>query len=262
MTSPAAAVLDDLVAEQSQLDDLLTPLSEDVWHTATPAEGWSVLDTVGHLAFFDERVALAARDPDRFRVELSDVLNDFDGFMARASLQARDLGPSATLTWWRESRAGALTALAAVPSGTRLPWYGPDMSVASAATARLMETWAHGQDIAESLGVTRSPTARLRHIALLCHRAFANSFLAHGLAVPDESVRVELTGPAGEVWEYGDAATPHVVRGPALDLCLLSTQRRHRDDLTLHATPGVADSWLDVAQAFAGPPGSKRQPTN
>jgi uncharacterized protein (TIGR03084 family) len=134
------------------------------------------------------------------------------------------------------------------------------MSVASAATARLMETWAHGQDVADGLGVVREPTARLRHVALLGQKTLANSFLAHGLPLPTEAVRVELTGPDGDLWVIGSEETPHVVSGPALDFCLLTTQRRHRADLALTATPGLADQWLDVAQAFAGPPGSKREP--
>lgn len=253
MTAPAAAVLADLAAEHAELDALVAPRPESDWLRPTPAEGASVLDTIGHLAFFDERVAVAAGDPERFRAELAAVIADLEGFMQRAALQARALGPAGTLDWWRAERTAALAALAAVPPGVRVPWYGPDMSVASAATARLMETWAHGQDVVDALGVTRAPTARLRHVALLCHKAFANSFLSHGLLVPEESVRVELTGPGGQLWEYGDPETPHVVSGPALDLCLLATQRRHRADLALTATPGVADQWLDVAQAFAGP---------
>lgn len=47
------------------------------------------------------------------------------------------------------------------------------MSAVSSVTARLMETWAHGQDIADVLGVDRQPTARLRHIAHLRAQAFA-----------------------------------------------------------------------------------------
>ncbi|HNQ99825.1 MAG TPA: hypothetical protein PKN52_07470, partial [Trueperaceae bacterium] len=51
------------------------------------------------------------------------------------------------------------------------------------------------------------------------------------------------------------------VTGPARDFCLLVTHRRHRDDLDLVATGADADRWLDIAQAFAGPPGSGRTPT-
>ena len=219
-----------------------------------------MLDSVGHLAFFDEQVSIAARDPEAFRAGLTEVVADFAGFMERGPVRAREVGGPGALGWWRAARADAVAALSAVTPGARLPWYGPDMSVASAATARLMETWAHGQDIVDGLGQEREPTERLRHVALLGHKTLANSFLAHGLPVPTEAVRVELTAPDGSTWVFGPAETAHVVTGPALDFCLLTTQRRHRADLDLTTTPGLADQWMDVAQAFAGPPGSKRQP--
>ncbi|MDQ1689392.1 MAG: hypothetical protein QOK42_2367, partial [Frankiaceae bacterium] len=231
MTSPTEVVLADLAAEHRELDVLLSGLAPDDWLLATPAEGWSILDTVAHLAFFDERVTLAARDPDQFRSHLGELLVDYDGYMSRGVEHGRSLGAAQTLDWWRAERTSALAALAAVPAGVRLPWYGPDMSVASAATARLMETWAHGQDIWDGLGREREPTDRLRHVALLGQKAFANSFLAHGMEVPEESVRVELVSPTGEAWALGPAETPHVVRGLATDFCLLTTQRRHRADL-------------------------------
>jgi uncharacterized protein (TIGR03084 family) len=128
------------------------------------------------------------------------------------------------------------------------------------ATARIMESWAHGEDVAGALGVRRPPTVRLRHIAHLGFRTLGHGFAAHGRPVPAAPVRVELAGPDGEVWAFGPADAADRVTGPALDFCRLVTQRRHRADLALVATGPVADEWLDVAQAFAGPPGAKRSP--
>jgi hypothetical protein len=56
--------------------------------------------------------------------------------------------------------------------------------------------------------------------------------------------------------------TPPVGARPAYDFCLLVTQRRHRDDPDLVATGPDADRWLDIAQAFAGPPGNGREPSS
>ncbi len=78
-----------------------------------------------------------------------------------------------------------------------LPWFGPPMAAASTATARLMETWAHGLDIADTLGVTRPPTDRLRHIARIGVRARDFAYATHGLTPPAEPFRVELTAPGG-----------------------------------------------------------------
>jgi len=133
------------------------------------------------------------------------------------------------------------------------------MSAASSVTARLMETWAHGQDVVDALGLTRRPTARLRHIAHLGVRTFGWSFVVRGLEAPGVPVRVELTGPDGEPWTWGPEDAADRVSGPAEDFCLLVVQRRHRSQTALTATGPVADRWLDVAQAFAGAPGAGRR---
>ena len=135
------------------------------------------------------------------------------------------------------------------------------MSAAAMATARLMETWAHGQDVADALGARRVPTARLRHVAHIGVRARDYAYRAHGRTPPDVPLHVALTGPDGQAWAWGPADAADRVTGPALDFCLLVTQRRHRADLALTATGPDADAWLDIAQAFAGPPGPGRPPT-
>lgn len=126
------------------------------------------------------------------------------------------------------------------------------------ATARIMETWAHGQDVADALNIDRAPTARLRQVAHLGVRTVGFAFALHDLPAPAEPFRVELTGPAGDLWTWGDAAAANRISGPALDFCLLVTQRRHPDDLNLAVAGDDARRWVPIAQAFAGLPGSGR----
>ena len=128
------------------------------------------------------------------------------------------------------------------------------------ATARFMETWAHAHDVADALGRPVRPTSRLRHVVHLGVRTRDFSFAAHGLEPPAEEFRIELAGPEGKVWDHGPQNAAQSVRGPAYDFCLLVTQRRHRADLALIASGADADRWLDIAQAFAGPPGAGRAP--
>jgi uncharacterized protein (TIGR03084 family) len=123
-----------------------------------------------------------------------------------------------------------------------------------------METWAHGQDVADTLGVTREPTDRLRHVAHIGVRALPFSFVLRERPVPDAPVRVELVAPSGESWTWGPEDAADRVTGPALDFCLLVTQRRHRDDTALEVTGPVATEWATIAQAFAGVPGEGRKP--
>ncbi|SCG76186.1 TIGR03084 family metal-binding protein [Micromonospora humi] len=258
MVDPTA-LLADLAAESEQLDALVAELPADGWERPTPAPGWTVSHQIAHLAWTDHVAHLAATDESAFFASVTAapdpsrlVEDGTESFLAP---------PPALLARWRDGRAALAAALAASPAGEKLPWYGTRMSPASMATARIMETWAHGEDVADALGVTRAPTARLRHIAHLGFRTLGHGFAAHGRAVPADPVRVELSAPSGtEVWAFGPADAADRVTGPALDFCLLVTQRRHRADLALVAAGPVADEWLDVAQAFAGPPGGKREP--
>jgi uncharacterized protein (TIGR03084 family) len=254
-----AEILADLDAESADLDRLVAALPEPVWASPTPATGWSIAHQIAHLTWTDEAAALAVTDPDGFAAHVAAALGDPAGFVdgGAAELLA---DPSTMLRRWRASRTTLSRGLADTPPGHRIPWYGTAMSPASMATARLMETWAHGLDVADSLGVSREVTSRLRHIAHLGYRTFGYSFLVHGRPVPTTTVRLELTGPDGSQWTFGPDGGADRVRGPALDFCLLVTQRRHRADLSLTTEGTAADEWLDLAQAFAGPPGGGREP--
>ncbi len=243
----------DLAAEHSALDAVVAPLSVDQWHLATPAPGWTVHDQIGHLTYYDGAAALAASDADRFAAEMLNVTS------ADAPLDTtRPLTPEALLARWRGGRADLLGVLRVLDPKARIAWYGPAMSAVSFATARLMETWAHGQDILDAVGASRPSTDRLRHICHIGVRARPFSFQIRGLAPPADDVHVALVSPSGELWEWGEPSSPDRVRGDALDFCLVVTQRRHLADTALIAEGPVAAKWLEIAQAFAGPPGEGR----
>ncbi len=252
------AVLADLHDESADLDQRVAALSGEQWETLTPAPGWTIAHQIAHLAWTDEVSLLGVVDPERFTAVLADALADPGGFVDAGATAGLGRGIGELLVRWRAGRAALAVALAEVPDGTKLPWFGTQMSATSMATARMMETWAHGQDIADALGVRRTPTKRLKHIARLAVRTRDWAFGVNDLTPPSEEFRVELGAPDGEIWEWGPADAANRVAGPALDLCLLATQRRHRADLSLVATGPEADAWLDIAQAFAGPPGQGR----
>ncbi len=253
-------VLSDLTAEGERLDALVAGLDGAGWRTPTPAAGWDVATSVAHLAWTDEVAVLAATDKAGWDAMVLRAVGDPDGFVdaeARAGAQAE---PATLLDRWRRARSALGQALREFPAGERLPWFGPPMSPTSMATARFMETWAHGLDVAEALGRPPEPSDRIRHVAHLGVRTRDFAFGVHGLEPPGEEFRVELRAPSGASWEWGPAGAAQVVRGSAYDFCLLVTRRRHRDDLDLVAVGEQADRWLDVAQAFAGPPGPGREP--
>ncbi|MGW1404526.1 TIGR03084 family metal-binding protein [Streptomyces sp. NPDC002403] len=259
--SQVAAVIDDLRDESEELDALVRGLSAEQWSVPTPAPGWSVAHQIAHLAWTDEVALLAATDADAFAGEVARAMEAPESFVDRGAEEiAAALAPAALLARWRGGRERLEAVLREAPAGTRIPWYGPPMGVASMATARIMETWAHGQDIADALGVTRTPTARLRHIARIGVRARDYAYLVRGIKAPEEEFRVELHASDGELIASGPPDAPQRVTGPLVDFCLLVTQRAHRDDLAVRAVGPDADQWLGIAQAFAGPAGPGRAP--
>jgi uncharacterized protein (TIGR03084 family) len=250
----------DLADETAVLRAMLAELDVEGWECATPAEGWAIRDQVSHLAYFDDAAVRSATDPDGFRAEVARLLSD-DGLSADTiAEQYRGMPPARLLDWFDTSRARLISLFGTLDPGSRVPWFGPEMSAASSVTARLMETWAHGQDVADALGVRRPATGRLRHVAHIGVRAAPFSFLLHGRPAPTEPVHVELTGPNGESWTWGPPDAENRVSGTALDFCLLVTQRRHRDDTALQVAGPVATEWMSIAQAFAGAPGPGRKP--
>lgn len=259
-----AALRADLAAESRDLDEILAGLEAAGWERDTPAEGWAIRDQVSHLAWVDDAAVTALTDPERFRAEAAAMLaatgegRDPADRMARMARELRGRTAAELLEWFRASRARLLDTFSQTDPAIRAPWYGPSMSAASSATARLMETWAHGQDIADALGVERVPTARLRHVAHLGVRTREFAYANRGLAAPGQPVRVVLTAPDGGTWAWGPDGAADRVTGPALDFCLAVTQRRHLADTRLTVTGPAAAEWMGIAQAFAGPPGPGR----
>jgi uncharacterized protein (TIGR03084 family) len=257
----AVAVVDlvgDLRIETDVLMASVAGRAESVWSLPTPAPDWSVKDQFTHLAFFDEAAVQAATDPAGFRRHRSEVLGGIDGFTGSIADRYRGMAVPDLLDWLATARFRLIEVYSGLDPTTRVPWYGPDMSPASAVTARIMETWAHGQDVFDALAVEHPATPALRHVAHLGVRTFANSFVARGREVPPTEVRVELTGPEGDVWTWGPPGADDRVTGPAVDFCLVVTRRRHLDDARLSCTGAVATEWMAIAQAFAGPPGAGR----
>ena len=256
-----ADVLDDLEAEEDELDALLAPVADAAWETPTPAEGWTVRDQIAHLAFSEELASLAATDRDAFGRRLQELLGDLEQAERGPAERARGMAPAELLDWWRTARRQTVAALRAHDTGDRVPWVTGDMSLRSFATARLMETWAHGQDVVDALGLDRPPTARLRHIAHLGVSTRGFSYAVRGRTPPVADIRVELRLPDDGTWTSGPEDAANWVSGDAEDFALLVTQRRHLDDTGLTVTGRLAAEWLSIAQAFAGPPTQGRQPS-
>ena len=245
----------DLEAEHMSLELVVDPLSAESWRLPTESPGWTVADQISHLQFFDQRATWALNDVDRFVEDRANLLasapRDLSVELGR-SVSSEEL-----LVAWKRERSALLAALRSADPTVRVPWYGPSMSVKSFLTARLMECWAHGFDVATATGVDRPSTDRLRHVAHIGVGARAFSLLINGLEADHRSIRVELVSPRGELWTWGDEVSDQRVVGDALDFCRVVTQRSTLALSGLTITGESAVTWMAVAQAFAGAPGKK-----
>jgi uncharacterized protein (TIGR03084 family) len=263
MGTPATTldeVVADLRAEHDVLDALVAGVDEGQWDLPSPAAGWAVRDQISHLAFFDDAAVMAMDDPEAFGAMAEAALSSGEDPMAEHLRQGRQMSGAELLIWWRTARQGLLARLMTLDPRTRVVWFGPPMGAISFVSARLMETWAHGQDVADALGVTRVATARLRHVAHLGVRARPFSYVVRGRDLPEGSIFVALEPPGGgERWTWGEDG-PDAVRGSAEEFCLVVTQRRNLADTALSIEGPLAADWMAIAQAFAGPPGPGRPP--
>ena len=244
----------DAIAEHDDLRAMLAGIPEADWERPTPAAGWTVRDQISHLGYFDAAARLSMEDPDAFRAVREKAMADIEAFVADAMTYGRGITGAELLERFTAERHGLVAAARAVPEGVRVPWYGPDMAVASSLTARIMETWAHGQDVADALGAPRPLTSRLRHVCDIGIRARPFSYRNRGLEPPESPLRVELVAPDGSLWEWGPADAADRVRGSALDFALVVTQRRLAGETPLEVEGDDARAWIAFAQAFAGNP--------
>lgn len=255
------AILEDLATESQAIDDVVAGLPASDWARQTPAEGWTIAHQIAHLAWTDQKALIAARGSEAdWQAEVERLLSAGESYVDDGAAEGAEKPPRMLLEEWRAGRAELAAALAAVPDGQKIPWYGPPMSAASMVTARIMETWAHGQDIFDALGLEREYTGRLWHIARFGTRTRDFAYKLNSLAPPVEEFRVELVAPDGSTWAFGPEDAPQRLTGSAVDFCLVVTQRRHPADTDLVATGTDVEEWLGIAQAFAGPPGAGRKP--
>lgn len=248
-------VLEDLEFEHQSLSQVIENLDDDSWLRDTPSPTWQVRHQISHLEFFDRRAVLALTDPESFAEDRRQIMAAAPRDLS-VSL-AESASPEELLAAWMEHSRRLQVVGRQVDPGTRVPWYGPSMSVKSFLTARLMECWAHGEDVVAAVDRDRPPTSRLRHVAHIgvATRAFALSI--NGLPADESRIDIILTAPDGATWEWTSGASEgrtQSISGTALDFCRVVTQRLRVEDSALEIRGVAARTWMDVAQAFAGPP--------
>jgi uncharacterized protein (TIGR03084 family) len=253
--SPTVEQAADFLAESEALHALLDPLSEADFGRVTQFRGYTIGDVVGHLHHWNVAADLSLRDPERFQAFASEILK---GIAAGRRLPElcdawlAGLRGRALLRAWAEGYRALAARYAEADPKARVKWVGPDMSVRSSVTARLMETWAHGQELYDVLGVERSNGDRIKNIAQLGVNTFAWSFVNRRLPVPEPVPYVRLRAPSGAVWEWNAPSDQDRVEGDATEFCQVVTQVRSLGDTELAVTGDSAARWMAIAQCFAG----------
>ncbi|MEM7412773.1 MAG: TIGR03084 family metal-binding protein [Myxococcota bacterium] len=245
----------DLLAEVDDLHALVETLEPEDWERPTTFMNWTPWDVIAHLHFFDEvsLVALEGREPfGELQKEFIGLLQEGLGSAEIAKRKLGDLSPKELTTRWRERNRAMAEQLGNSDPKRRLPWFGPDMGVQMFTTARLMETWAHGQELWDLKGRERSHSDRIKHICEIGVRTFGWTFMNRGEQPPGPPPYVRLTAPSGGVWEWQEPSETEIVRGSAVDFARVVTQVRNIADTPLEVVGPVANAWMAIAQCFAG----------
>ncbi len=252
----------DFRDESEALYQLLAPLADEQFARPTQFKNWTIDDVIGHLHLWNRAAALSLSDPQAFRQLLAAVMTAAqNGDMRIFERDWRgDLAGRALLEAWREFYLPLCERFGKADPKARVQWAGPDMSVRSAITARHMETWAHGQEVYDELGVVRRDTDRIRNIAVLGVNTFGWTFRNRGLEVAEQPPFVRLDAPSGAVWEFNEPSDVSYVAGDATGFCQVVTQTRNVADTSLDVKGETAVRWMAMAQCFAGPPEDPPEP--
>jgi len=247
----------DFKDEVDELHAFLETLTPEQWDEQTGFMEWTPWDVVAHLHYFDV-VSMASLEGEAAFAAERDAVMDAVRTGKTNKQVARDrfgdMSASALLATWQSTAHDLAAALGESEPKRRLPWFGPDMGVPMFTTARYMETWAHGQEIYDLAGVTRSYDDRIKNIATIGVKTFAWTFVNRKQEPPGPLPYVRLEAPSGEIWEWGEPKDEECVRGSAIDFCHVVTQGRNVADTKLEVVGPVANAWMKIAQCFAGGP--------
>jgi uncharacterized protein (TIGR03084 family) len=244
----------DFLDESMALNQLLSGLSDADYDQPTQFKGWTINMILRHLHVWNSAAGLSLTDAEAFVAFLKDMAVGIKGGSLPQFEEQQLNGLSGIAlrdVWTAEAELVAARFAQADPSA-RLPWVGPSMSARSSITARLMESWAHGQAIYDRLGVDRIDSDRIGNIVRLGVNTYEWCFRNRRIDIPGPMPKLQLIAPSGTVWTYGEGEGG--ISGLATEFCQVVTQTRNVRDTALIVDGEVAEAWMAIAQCFAGPP--------
>ncbi|MEJ2088762.1 MAG: TIGR03084 family metal-binding protein [Gammaproteobacteria bacterium] len=246
---------EDFLAESEALYGLVASLDEADMERPTAFKGWTINHVIRHLHVWNFAADLSLTDGDAFQAFFDRVGSRIAGSLKDFETEwLEGLAGAALVERWRSFYTEMADRFGAADPSMRVRWAGPDMSVRSSITARLMETWAHGQEVYDELGVVRVNQDRIRNIAVLGNNTHGWTYAVRGEAPPVPVPHLVLTAPSGAIWRYNEPSHVERIEGLAEAFCQVVTQVRNIADTDLVVTGPNATDWMSKAQCFAGPP--------
>jgi len=245
---------EDFRDESAALHDLLETTDAARFDEPTQFKDWSINTVLQHLHFWNQMAAYQLIDEAKLTGRLAAIGQTDGGMRAFEAAHFDGLAGTALLQDWWQGVNETADVFAKCDPKARLKWAGPDMSARSSITARLMETWAHGQEVYDHLGVARENADRIRNIVVLGVNTFGWTYKTRGETLPGPMPYLVLTAPSGERWTYGEESETSRIDGLAEAFCQVVTQVRNVADTSLQVTGPVAEDWMGKAQCFAGAP--------
>lgn len=244
----------DFMEESDALYELLKDKHDEELAEHTQFKNWTFDNIIGHLHTWNWAADLALKNGEDFGTFIASAMEEIQKTNIRTfeekwldGLCGRELFEA-----WHSLYPQIADRFTATDPKMRVQWSGPDMSVRSSITARLMETWAHGQEVYDTLGIVRQDKDRIKNIAVLGVNTFGWTFKNRGMNIPDEVPYVRLTAPSGETWEWNNPDRDSQIEGSATEFCQVVTQTRNIADTELTVSGDTATQWMAIAQCFAG----------
>lgn len=252
--------------ECNALYALLAPLPDEAFAYSTLFKGWTINDVLGHLHMYDRAAVITLDNDNAFTAFDAPILEALAGGVPLTTFTAQWLGGCKgqdLLQRWHEFTEEVARRYAQLSSCERVVWGKVRMSVRSCISARLMETWSHGQAVYDRLGKTREEHDRIKSIAFLGVNTFSFSFANRRLNPPAEKPFVRLAAPSGAIWTWNAPDAQSSIDGSASEFCQVVAQTRNVADTRLVVKGDAATRWMAIAQCFAGlpqeppPPGAR-----
>ena len=247
----------DFKTESDDLFQIIKTLTDEDLNQKTGFKEWTINNIIGHLHTWNIAADRSLTSDEEFANYVSlfskeyskrQKMRDFEETFLEGR-KGHDL-----IKLWQGFYPEMSERFKSAEPKKRVKWVGPDMSVKSSITARLMETWAHGQAIYDVLGIVRKNKDHIKNIAVLGNNTFKWCYTVHGKTIPSTVPHLRLISPSGELWEFNDKSNEELIEGSADEFCQVVTQVRNIADVNLKVNGKIAKEWMSIAQCFAGPP--------